>query len=94
MLENILVTKGHFHYQGALSQGHLYMVDPSLRNLSSREKETWQDAQGRAVYSSMLIRDEMPGALNKMTEQTYPGQSGQQPEFGDEILEIAKRLQE
>ncbi len=64
------------------------MVDPSLRNLSSGEKETWQDAQGRALFSSMLILDEMPGALNQMTEQAYPGQRGQHPEFGDEILEM------
>lgn len=68
------------------------MVDTSLQNLSSRENEMWNDAQGRAMYSSMLILDEMPGALNQMIAQTYPGQTGEPPVFGEEIMEIARRL--
>lgn len=70
----------------------MYMIDPSLQNLSKREEEIWKDAEGRATYASMLITDQLPGMLDLMTEQTYPGQKGNHPEFGDEILDIVKRL--
>lgn len=69
------------------------MVDPSLQNLSSREREMLKDAQGRALCSSMLILDEIPGTLNQMIAQTYDGQTETPPEFGKEILDIARRLQ-
>lgn len=57
--------------------GYVYMVDPSLEGLGRQEKEKWDEAKGRAVYSSQLIRDEMKGMLNMMTEQTYPGAEGE-----------------
>ena len=73
-------------------KGYLYTVDPSLENLSRKEKEVWNDARGRAMYASILILDTNPGSLNQMTEMTYPGQTGKHPDFGDEIMEIAQRL--
>lgn len=57
--------------------GYVYMVDPSLEGLGRQEKKKWDEAKGRAVYSSQLIRDEMKGMLNMMTEQTYPGAEGE-----------------
>lgn len=70
----------------------LYNVDPTLKSLSKKEEETWNDVRGRAVYAGMLITDQMKGALDMMTEFTYPGQKGQHPEFGEEILKLAGGL--
>ena len=44
------------------------------------------------MMSKMLMTNEMPGALDQMTEQSYPGQKGQHPEFGEDILEVARKL--
>ena len=68
------------------------MINPSLQNLTSGEKDIWKEAEERATYAKMLITDQMPGMLDMMTEQTYPGQMGQHPEFGEDILEVARHL--
>lgn len=73
-------------------QGMLYNVPPSLTDLSEQEKENWNDVRGRAIYAGMLITDQMKGALDMMTESTYPGQKGQHPEFGEEILKLAGEI--
>lgn len=70
----------------------LYNVDPTLEDLSEKDNENWNDAHGRAVYAGMLITNKMKGALDLMTESTYPGQKGKHPEFGDEILKLAGEL--
>lgn len=70
----------------------LYNVDPTLKDLSEKENEDWNDVGGRAVYAGMLITNQMKGALDMMTESTYPGQKGQHPEFGEEILKLAGEL--
>ena len=70
----------------------LYNVDPTLSNLSKKENEEWNDVRGRAVYAGMLITDQMKGALDMMTESVYPGQKGQHPEFGEEILKLAGEI--
>ncbi|KAL9003364.1 MAG: hypothetical protein Q9188_003758 [Gyalolechia gomerana] len=75
-----------------VSTGFMYNVNPTLQNLSKKEKETWQDAVGRASFAKMLILDTQPGMLDMMTETTYPDQSGKHPEFGEEILELARHL--
>ncbi|KAL8804958.1 MAG: hypothetical protein Q9182_002268 [Xanthomendoza sp. 2 TL-2023] len=69
-----------------------YRVNPSLQGLSKQEKELWEDATGRTTFAKQLILDEMPGMLDMMTEKTDPGQKGAHPGFGDEILELAKHL--
>ena len=76
-----------------IAQGYLYNISPSLENLSKKEKETWNQATGRAAFSKALITDQMPGMLDQIMERTYPGQNaGTAIKFGEEILEIAKRL--
>ena len=40
----------------------------------------------------MLILDTNKGALDKMMESTDPDQGGRHPDFGAEILEIARSL--
>ncbi|TKA78483.1 hypothetical protein B0A49_01473 [Cryomyces minteri] len=72
--------------------GMLYAVDPSVQRLSTAKKELWEGAQGRASFSGMLITNALPGALNEMTEAAYPDQEGAHPEFGDDIIAIARRL--
>ncbi|KAL8818171.1 MAG: hypothetical protein Q9223_003135 [Gallowayella weberi] len=62
------------------------------QGLSKQEKEQWEDATGRITFAKNLILDEMPGMLNMMTEKTDPGQKGKHPDFGEEILELAKHL--
>jgi len=42
----------------------------------------------------MLLTDKMPGMLDMMVEQTYKGQEGQHPVFGEDVLEVARRLGE
>lgn len=70
----------------------LYNVPPTLTDLSEDEKENWNDVRGRAIYAGMLITNQMKGALDMMTEATYPGQKGQHPEFGEEILKLAGEI--
>lgn len=70
----------------------LYNIDPMLSDLSKKENEDWNDVRGRAVYAGMLITNKMKGALDMMTESTYPGQKGQHPGFGEEILKLAGEL--
>lgn len=70
----------------------LYNIDPTLSDLSEKENEDWNDVRGRAVYACMLITNKMKGALDMMTESTYPGQKGQHPGFGEEILKLAGEL--
>ncbi len=70
----------------------LYNVDPTLEDVSEEEGDAWNDVRGRAVYAGMLITDRMKGVLNMMTESTYPGQKGQHPEFGEEILKLAGEM--
>ena len=70
----------------------VHKVDPTLENLSKSDGKQWTEAVERATFSGMLITDQMKGALDQMTEQTYPGQAGQHPEFGQEILDIAETL--
>ncbi|KAK4694723.1 hypothetical protein P7C71_g2908, partial [Lecanoromycetidae sp. Uapishka_2] len=72
--------------------GYLFMIDPSLQNLHPRANEIWEDARGRAMYSSILILDKKPGSLNQMMAAAWPDQRGEPPEFGEEIMEIARRL--
>ena len=67
----------------------LYNVDPTL---SGNQNDDWDDVRGRAVYAGMLIANKMEGALDMMTESTYPGQKGQHPEFGEEILKLAGKM--
>ena len=70
----------------------LYHVDPTLTSLSGKENEEWNDVRGRAMYSAMLITNQMEGALDMMTESIYPGQKGQHPDFGEEILKLAEEM--
>lgn len=70
----------------------MYMVDPSLKNLSKKDEETWEDAIGRTFLAQQLILDTKKGMLDMMTESTYPDQKGKHPDFGEEILELAKHL--
>ena len=69
-----------------------YDVNPTLRSLSKQEKEKWEDAKGRTTFTKSLILDTTPGMLNMMTEATYPEQKGGHPDFGEEILELARHL--
>ena len=70
----------------------LYNVDPTLSDLSEEENEKWNDVRGRAIYGGMLITNQMKGALDMMTESTYPGQKGKHPDFGEEILKLAGEM--
>ncbi|KAL8794212.1 MAG: hypothetical protein Q9195_003166 [Heterodermia aff. obscurata] len=75
--------------------GYLFNISPSLENLTEKEAETWDEATGRAAFSKALITDQIPGMLDQMIEQTYPGQNaGRSLEFGEDILGIAQRLDE
>lgn len=69
-----------------------YAVNPSLQRLTKAEKEAWNDARGRAAFAKLLITDQVPGTLDRMTEATYPGQAGQHPDFGEEVLVVARSL--
>ncbi|KAL9604639.1 MAG: hypothetical protein Q9219_000359 [cf. Caloplaca sp. 3 TL-2023] len=72
--------------------GLMYTVNPTIQKLSEEEKEVWEDAVGRGTFAKMLILDIALGMLNQMTESAYPDQSGQHPEFGEEIMELARHL--
>ena len=69
-----------------------YALNPTLQGLTKQEEEKWQDAIGRTTFTKMLILDTRPGMLNMMTETTYPDQRGAHPDFGEEILELARHL--
>ena len=73
-------------------QSQLYNVDPTRENPSARDEEAWSDVVGRSQMIKMLILDTNKGALDKMMESTYPDQGGRHPDFGEEILEIARSL--
>jgi len=70
---------------------YLYRTPPTLKDLSSEEKEAWDDAQSRAKMARGLILDEQRGRLDQMVEMTYPGQKGGE-EFGEEILGLGREL--
>ncbi|KAL8953164.1 MAG: hypothetical protein Q9222_000985 [Ikaeria aurantiellina] len=70
----------------------IYGTKATLENLSKAAQEKWMDAVGRAQFSGLLILDTRPGMLDSMIELTYPGQGGEKPEFGEEILEIARGM--
>ena len=65
-------------------------VDCDLKDLSSYEKEQWEDAKGRSIFAGQLmLNDKM---LHPMVESTYPGRKGKHPAFGDELLKLAREL--
>jgi len=78
--------------KGRILQGYVYKVDPLLKDLSAADKEMWEDASGRAFFTKMLITDQKKGTLDQMVESTYGKQAGQPPEFGEEIMEMARSL--
>jgi hypothetical protein len=51
-----------------------------------------QDCIGKSAYLSHLIMDTTPGALNRMMEQLYPDQKGKHPDFGDDVVELARKV--
>jgi len=60
--------------------------------MPANQKNSWIEVMGRAHMSAQLILDTQPGMLDQMTESTYPGEMGKHPEFGEEILGIARGL--
>ncbi|OCL01330.1 hypothetical protein AOQ84DRAFT_350832 [Glonium stellatum] len=63
-------------------------VNPQLKG----SKKAWEEVIGRISMAKELLLDTKPGMLHMMTEATYPEQKGKHPEFGEEILELARRL--
>ena len=72
--------------------GNLYEVLSNLQFANPNQREKWDDVHSRSALAAQLILDTMPGMLNTMTEKTYPGQAGQHPEFGEGIMESARKL--
>lgn len=66
----------------------------SLNSMNAMQKYLWEDVQQRCVLAADLILDTTPGKLNATMEQTYPASAGNHPEFGDDIIEEAKRLRD
>ncbi|KAK4498014.1 hypothetical protein PRZ48_010670 [Zasmidium cellare] len=64
----------------------------SVNSMNATQKELWGDVEGRCEMAANLILDTMPGMLNNMVEQSYPG-TRNHPEFGNDIKEDARRLQ-
>jgi hypothetical protein len=64
-------------------------TDPQLKN-GARGK--FADVLARNVMAKQLILDTKPGTLDRMTESTYPEQKGRHPQFGEEILALAREL--
>jgi len=64
-------------------------TDPELKNGPGGK---FEDVIGRNFMAKQLILDTKPGALDKMTESTYPEQKGRHPKFGEEILALARDL--
>lgn len=60
--------------------------------MPKKEKESWTDVTGRAKFPGQLLLDTQPGMVDQMTEMTYPDQQGKHPEFGEEILALAREL--
>lgn len=77
---------------GGFLQSYVYKVEPSLKDLSASDQNMWDDTIGRTFFTGVLIRDERKGMLDGMVESTYGEQAGQHPEFGEEIMEIARSL--
>jgi hypothetical protein len=73
-----------------------YNIDPELKHHRKGEPlpEDYMDVLGRSFMASQLILDTKPGTLDMMTETTYPEQRGQHPQFGEEILQLARELME
>ncbi|KAI9656913.1 MAG: hypothetical protein M1821_003552 [Bathelium mastoideum] len=67
-------------------------VEPSLQRMGKEEEEAWTDVIGRSVMAQQLILDTKPGMLDLMVSATYPGQAGPTPQFGDEIVALARQL--
>lgn len=63
-----------------------------LRNLDGEDADRWADVRSRTALVTSLILDEMPGFLDTMTEQTYPGLAGAHPSMGEEVLSAARAL--
>jgi len=64
-------------------------TDPELKNGVGG---SFADVLGRNATAKQLILDTKPGALNKMMEGMYPEQKGRHPQFGEEILALAREL--
>ena len=77
---------------GLGQKGCLYQVPSSkkLNKMSTSDRATWEDVISRSILAASLILDEKPGMLDSMVASTS---NGPQPEFGEEILELARRLQ-
>ncbi|KAL9092257.1 MAG: hypothetical protein Q9165_004431 [Trypethelium subeluteriae] len=75
-------------------QSMVAKVDPSLQNMGKAETETWTDIVGRSAMAQQLILDTMPGGLDMMVNMSHPGQTEPKPEFGEDILALARRLQD
>jgi len=74
----------------------LYTVPPRLNSRGEMDQELanhWlQDCVGKAAYLAHLILDTTPGALNTMMEQLYPDQKGRHPDFGSDVIELARKV--
>lgn len=60
--------------------------------MNGMEKQAFTEVIGRSVMIYSLILDDKPGALNAMVEMSYPGTAGNHPDFGENILEEARKL--
>ena len=60
--------------------------------MTEMEKQAFTDVLSRSVMIYSLILDEQPGALNTMVEMSCPGNAGNHPDFGENILEEARKL--
>lgn len=83
-------------------------VPTNLQGMDSMQKKVWGDVQSRALTAKSLILDTNAGMLDMMVgllrnpsgphssriqvSSTYPGQSGQPPAFGEEVMTIARRI--
>ena len=76
-----------------ISQGMLHAVPSSLpSSMTAGVRKAWSDVIGRSVMAATLILDTKRGMLDMMTESTYRTERGNRPEFGEEILGIARQL--
>jgi len=76
--------------------GMCYQLDPELSNHRPGQPlpEGYVDVISRCAMARELMLDSKPGMLSSMTEMTYPEQAGKHPEFGAEILGLARDLME
>lgn len=74
--------------------GYLYMIPPDIATERMRtvDRERYSDVLSRNSLTAALILDDKPGMLNELVESAYHGQAGQHPDFGEEILEDARRM--